>query len=108
MTRTFAWLPLPDPKAALLQTDGASFVIDRDGNLFWAKGNLEIAKLSPAGKVTLLAPDLKRTTEKLGGIKGLASGPDGCLYAACPSAILKIKQDGDVTTLIHPILLQDV
>jgi hypothetical protein len=108
ITMNFGKVPLPDTKAALLQADGAPVVVDRDGNLCWAKGNLEIARLSPDGKVTLVAPGLKETADKLGGIKGLASGPDGCLYAACPSAVLKIKPDGKVSTLIHPIVLKDV
>jgi sugar lactone lactonase YvrE len=92
----------------LLQADGAPFVVASDGNLYWAKGNLEIARLSPEGKVTSLGVGLKETTEKLGGIKGLASGRDSCLYVSCPSAILKIELDGKVTTLVHPIILQDV
>src|SRR5262249_47504374 len=70
--------------------------------------NLEVKRLSPTGKVTPLAPKLEETAEKLGGIKGLAMGPDGCLYASCPSAVLKIKPDGEVTTLVHPIVLKDV
>jgi hypothetical protein len=69
---------------------------------------LEIARLSLDGKVTPVAPGLKETADKLGGIKGLASGRAGALYASCPSAILKIKPDGKVTTLIHPIVLKDV
>jgi hypothetical protein len=108
ITMNFGKVPLPDSKAALLQTDGAPVVVDREGNLCWAKGNLEIARLSPDGKVTLVAPGLKETAKKLGGIKGLASGPDGSLYASCPSAVLKIKPDGKFTTLVHPITLKDV
>ncbi len=60
---------------------GAPFVIGRDGNLYWAKGNLEIARLSPDGKVSLVGDKLKETIDGLGGIKGLASGPDGSIYA---------------------------
>jgi sugar lactone lactonase YvrE len=108
ITMNFERVPLPDSKGALLQADGAPFVVAGDGNLYWAKGNLEIARLSPEGKVTLLGVGLKETTEKLGGIKGLACGPDGSLYASCPSAVLKIKPDGKVTTLVHPIVLKDV
>jgi hypothetical protein len=108
ITMNFGRVRLPDSKGALLQADGAPIAIDHDGNLCWAKGNLEIARLSPDGKVTLLAPNLKETADKLGGIKGLASGPDGCLYVSCPSAVLKIQPDGKVTTLVHPIVLKDV
>jgi WD40 repeat protein len=108
ITMNFGRVSLPNSKRALLQADGAPFVVGRDGNLYWAKGNVEIARLSPDGKVTLLAAGLKETAEKLGGLRGLASGPDGGLYAACPSAVLKIDPEGKVTTLVHPIILQDV
>jgi hypothetical protein len=108
VTMNFGRVPIPDSKAALLQADGAPVVVDREGQLCWAKGNLEIARLSPDGKVTAVAPELKEPADKLGGIKGLACGPDGSLYASCPSAVLKIKPDGKVITLVHPISLKDV
>jgi hypothetical protein len=108
ITMNFGRVALPASKGALLLADGAPFVIDRDGNLCWARGNLEIARLTPDGKVIPLAPSLKETADKLGGIKGLASGPDGCLYVSCPGAVLKIQLDGKVTTLAHPIVLKDV
>jgi hypothetical protein len=104
----FGRVPLPDSQGALLQADGASFVVDREGNLWWAKGNIEIARLSPQGEVTLHAPALKETAEKFGGIKGLACGPDGSLFATCPSAILKITSRENVTAIVHPIVLKDV
>jgi SMP-30/Gluconolactonase/LRE-like region len=107
ITPNFERVPLSDPKSALIQTDGAPFVVGQDGYLYYANGHLEIVRLSPDGRMTLLAPNLKEMTNKLGGIKGLASGPDGSLYATCPSAVLKIKLDGTVTTLIHPIVLKD-
>ena len=107
LTPNFERIPLSDPKPALIQTDGVPFVVGRDGYLYYAKGNLDVARLSPDGKETLLARNLKEITDKLGGIKGLASGPDGSLYASCPSAILKIKLDGTVTTLVQPIALKD-
>jgi hypothetical protein len=107
ITPNFERVLLSDPKPTLIQTDGCPFLVDRDGNLYYAKGNIEIARLSPDGEVSLLAPKLKEIAEKLGGITGLASGPNGSLYAACPSAILKIKSDGTVATLVHPIALKD-
>lgn len=108
ITMHFERVPLSGSKGALLQADGAPVVVDRDGNLCWAKGNLEVARLTPDGRVTLVGPKLKETAERLGGIKGLASGPDGSLYATCPSAVLRIKPDETVTTLAHPIVLTDV
>jgi hypothetical protein len=96
-----------DSEASLITTDACPFVINPDGNLYYASHNTEITRLSPAGKFTDITPNLSRTTEKLGGITGLACGPDGSLYAACPSAILKITTDGSVSTIVHPIELKD-
>jgi hypothetical protein len=59
--------------------------------------------VSQEGKLTVLTPGLKETVEKLGGITGLAAGPDGCVYAACPSAVLRIGPDGTASTLVHPV-----
>src|SRR5438034_4044002 len=101
----FGRVPLADGKAALIQTDGVPFVIDPSGDLYFAKGHLEVARLLPDGSLTLIAPGLKATAEKLEGIKGLAAGQDGSLYASCPSAVLRIKPDGTIAILIHPIRL---
>ena len=37
-----------------------------------------------------------------GGIKGLAAGPDGSLYAAYPRSVQKITPAGAVTTVADP------
>jgi hypothetical protein len=95
----FGRVPLSDGKGALLLVDGAPITLDGHGSLCWAKGNLEIACLSPLGSVTVPAAGLKPMTDKLGGIKGLATGPDGAFYATCPTAVLKIEPDGAVTKL---------
>ena len=92
---------------SLITTDACPFVIHPNGNLYFASHNTEISRLSPDGKLTEITPKLSQTTEKLGGITGLACGPDGSLYAACPSAILKITTDGSVTTIVHPVELKD-
>jgi hypothetical protein len=47
-------------------------------------GGLQIGRLSPDGKLALVAPSLRARSGQLGGIKGLASGPDGSLYAVTP------------------------
>ena len=97
----------PSDFSSLITTDACPFVINRDGNLYFANHNTEITRLSPDGKLTDITPKLGPTTEKLGGITGLACGPDRSLYAACPSAILKITTDGSVATIVHPIELKD-
>jgi hypothetical protein len=88
----------------LLGTDGAPFAI-QEGNLYY--GNIEITRLSPDAKKALLVTNLKDTVTKLDGIKGLAAGPDHSIYVATPSAVLKIKLDGTLSTLVHPIVLKD-
>jgi sugar lactone lactonase YvrE len=105
-------------KPVLVVADGGSpIVVNRDGNLYYLcglsrteptdPGGPLIGRVSPEGKLTVLAPGLKETVEQLGGITGLAAGPDGWLYAACRSAVLKIGPDGTSSTLIHPVVVAD-
>jgi sugar lactone lactonase YvrE len=96
---------------------GSPIVVNRDGYLYYLcgfsrtestrPGGPLIGRISPEGKPSVLAPGLKETVEKLGGITGLAAGPDGFLYAACPRAVLKIATDGMATVLVHPVTVAD-
>jgi formylglycine-generating enzyme required for sulfatase activity len=64
--------------------------------------------MSPEGKVSLFSPQVKATLESLGeSVTGLAAAKDGTLYVAGPSAILKVKLDGTVSTLVHPVVVKD-
>jgi hypothetical protein len=105
-------------KPALLAADGAPFVVNRDGNLYYGSGYPEgddmtpgfhtLTRLSPDGKRTLFAPQLKtKLTDLHEGVTGLAAGPDGSLFVACPNAILKVKTDGTVATFVHPVEVKD-
>src|SRR5438876_6287299 len=101
--RITPWLERVDTAdAALIQADGQPIVV-HGGNLYYAKRNLELIQLSPDGKLAPIAPGFEQTAEKLGGVKGLAFGPDDSLYVACPSAILRVKRDGTFSTMVHPI-----
>src|SRR3989441_423205 len=101
------WLQRADtPDAALIQADGQPIAMHRDGSLYYAKGNLQVIRLSPDGRLTTMAPPQEQT-ERLGGIKGLALGPDDSLYVACPSAVLKVTTNETVSTVIHPITVPD-
>lgn len=104
--------------ALLYASGGAPFVVSRDGDLYYgsgypegddlAPGGLTVARLSPDGKRTLFAPSLKaKLAELKEAVTGLAAGPDGSLFVACPNAILTIKADGAVSTLIHPVVIKD-
>jgi hypothetical protein len=115
----FERLTLEGAKPTLLFTSGgAPLVVNRDGNLYYGSGFPEgddmvpgfhtVTRLSPDGKRTLFAPDLKTTLEKLHeGVTGLAAGPGGSLLVACPNAILTIKRDGTVATFLHPVVVKD-
>jgi len=101
-------------KPALLVADGgAPVAVGRDGNLYYALRLLDgagvavgITRISPDGKRARFAPDLEKAVEKQ-GITGLATGPDGSLYVACPSAILKVKMNGTFTTIVSPVVVKD-
>jgi sugar lactone lactonase YvrE len=101
-------------KPALITDGGSPLVVHRDGNLYYVSngdtmvpGGLQVTRLSPDGKLSLVVPDLGKTSEKRGGIKGLAAGQDGTLYFTYPRAVLKITPDGKVTTLADPIVVVD-
>lgn len=101
-------------RPALITDGGSPLVVAPDGNLYYVcndermiPGGLQIARLTPDGKTTLLNPSLRRTSEELGGIRGLAVGPDGLLYASYPRAVLKITLDGKVSTLLNPVVVDD-
>ena len=101
-------------KPALIGDGGSPLVVGQDGNIYFVcddermiPGGLQIGRLSPDGKETLLNPSLRQTSEKLGGIKGLASGPDGSLYVSYAKAVLKVAMDGRFTTLVDPVVVND-
>src|SRR5262249_44986538 len=104
--------------ALLYASGGAPLVVNQDGNLYYgsgypegdemAPGGLTLTRLSPEGKQSLFAPDLKATLAKLKeAVTGLAAGSDGTLFVACPDALLKVKTDGTVTTFVHPVEVKD-
>src|SRR5262249_28290083 len=117
--RLFQRITPEGAKPALLYASGGGpLVVNRDGNLYYgsgfpgggdtAPGFPPVTRLAPDGKRTLFAPQLKKTLADLNeGVTGLAAAPDGSLLVACPNAILKVKEDGAVTTLVHPVVVKD-
>jgi DNA-binding beta-propeller fold protein YncE len=87
----------------LIATDGQPFVFNRDGNLYYAKGNLELTRLTPQGKSSPVMPNMIAQAQKLGGIKGLACGPDGSLYVSYPQAVQKVTVEGHASMLAEGI-----
>ncbi|MDB6055928.1 MAG: hypothetical protein JWN25_3451 [Verrucomicrobiales bacterium] len=101
-------------RPALISDGGSPLVVAADGSLYYVcndermiPGGLLIARLKPDGKETLLSPTFGRTSDELGGIKGLAVGPSGSLYASYPKAVLKFSSDGKFTTLLNPVVVAD-
>jgi len=101
-------------RPALISDGGSPLVVAPDGDLYYVcndeqmiPGGLLIARLTPDGKETLLNAAFRHTSDELGGIKGLAVGPDGSLYASYPKAVLKVALDGKVTTLLNPVVVAD-
>ena len=117
--RLFMKIKISGVKPLLLfASGGAPFVVNRDGNLYYgsgfpggadtAPGGLTLTRMSPDGKLTLFTPGLKEVLEKLNeAVTGLAAGPDGTLFVACPNAILKVKTDGSVRTFVNPVVVKD-
>src|SRR5262245_60344825 len=102
----------------LFASGGAPLVVNRDGNLYFgrgypggddmAPGGHTVTRLSPDGKRTLFAPALKTKLEIFHeGVTGLAVGPDGALFVACPNVILKVGMDGAVSEFVHPVVVKD-
>ena len=105
----------PDGAKPALITDGGSpLVVHRDGNLYYVSGGdklnpggHEVTRLTPDGKLSRVAAGLDKISEKLGGIKGLAAGPDGSLYVTFPKAVHKITADGKVTAVAESVQVAD-
>jgi hypothetical protein len=104
--------------ALLFASGGGPLIVNRDGNLYYGSGFPgaddttpgfhTLTRLAADGKRTLFAPGLKTRLADLNeGVMGVANGPDGSLFVSCPNAILKVKIDGTVTTVAHPIVVKD-
>src|SRR5262245_44357423 len=104
----------PGVRPALIVADGgAPIAVCRDGNLYYGLRLLDgdrvavgLTRISPDGKRTPFAADATKAIENL-GITGLAPGPNGSLYVACPSAVLKVSMDGKSTTIAKPVVVTD-
>ncbi len=104
----------PGSELMLISDGGSPLVIHRDGNLYFVcddermiPAGLQVGRLSPAGKLALVAPGLKARAHELGGIKGLACGADDSLYAITPGAVLQVKLDGTFKIVKQPIVAPD-
>jgi hypothetical protein len=115
--RRTQWLlrtPVAGSRSALIQADGSPIVMGRDGALYYASakqleraGGEQIARLAPDGSLRTPTPRLPAVAETLGGIRGLAVGPDGSLYISYESAVQRVTAAGNTTTLAENMTLTD-
>jgi hypothetical protein len=95
---------------------GSPIVVNKDGNFYYCggpngnmnPGALTLVRETPQKQQTIFSVHLEDTLSKLNdGITGIAAAPDGTLYLACWSSLLKVTLDGKVTTLVHPVVVSD-
>jgi hypothetical protein len=104
-------------KPAIIYAGGGSpVVVSGDGNFYYCgspnsdmhPGAKTLVRETPGKQQTLLAPSLETILNELqDGITGLASGPDGSLYASCWNSVLRVTMDGGVQKLVHPVVVSD-
>ena len=85
------------------------FTVNRDGNIYyalWKPGRLEINRQSPDGKISEMRLD-GQTNGTIGGVTGIASGPDGSLFVTDGSMLLKVAMPGKVSTLVQKAMVSD-
>ena len=96
-------------KPTLLLNGDCPFTVNRDGNIYsalWKPGRLEIHRQSPDGKVSTM--QLEGTTHaSIGGVTGIASGPDGSLFVTDGSMLLKVTMPGRVSTVVAKVVVSD-
>ncbi len=85
------------------------FTVNRDGNIYyalWKPGRLEINRQSPDGKVSAMQLE-GATHAAMGGVTGMASGPDGALFVTDATRLLKVTMPGKVSTLVAKVMVSD-
>ena len=105
-------IPVSGNAPVLLVADGgAPVTVSADGYLFYGlevseSGNVSVGlmRISPSGSGETFAPGFAQAIEQL-GITGLASGPDGTVYVACLTAVMKVRTNGTFSTLINPVVV---
>src|SRR5947207_162693 len=96
-------------RPAILTCGNFPFTVNRDGNVYyssWKPGRLEINRQSPDGKVSLMQLE-GATNTAIGGVTGMASGPDGSLVVTDGSMLLKVTMPGRVLTLMQKVVVSD-
>ncbi len=96
-------------KPTVLTCGNFPFTVNRDGNIYfamWKPGHLEINRLSPDGNTS--AMELQGDTKiPIGGVTGMASGPDGSLFVTDGNTLLRITLPGRVSTVVAKVVVTD-
>lgn len=112
--RHFQRITAPGEKPAIIFADGGSpIAVLPNGSLYYVSnddkltpGGLHLTCNSAAGELSLPSPSLNKATERM-GITGLAAGPDGHVYVACPNAVFRMNTNGTFATIAASISLPD-
>jgi sugar lactone lactonase YvrE len=107
--------PLGAKPTLLVADGGAPIAVHPEGTLFYGHTLLNggkvgrgLTRISPDGKQTLFSPELTQTLEKTDdGVFGLAIGSDGSIYVSSWDVVLKVSQDGRVSTVVRPVVVKD-
>jgi sugar lactone lactonase YvrE len=97
---------------------GAPIVVGADGELYYGSngskedsfppGAMTVVRLSARGRQSLFSPSLKHTlAEMKDGITGIASGPDGSIYVATWNGVVRLKADGSIGRIVHPVVVRE-
>ena len=96
-------------KPVILTCGDFPFTLNRDGGIYyapWKPGRLEINRQSPDGNVSAIQLQ-GATNAAIGGVTGIASGPDGSLFLTDGSLLLKVTMPGRVLTVVAKVLVSD-
>lgn len=104
-------------KPAIIYAGGGSpIVVNKDGNFYYCGGQngnmnpaaLTLVRETPQKQQTIFSAHLEDTLNRLDdGITGIAASPDSSLYLACWNSLIRVTMDGNVTTLLHPVIVSD-
>jgi hypothetical protein len=107
--RDFQRITPDGAKPAILTCGDFPFTVNRDGNIYysrWKPGRLEIDRQSPDGRVSAMQLE-GATNAAIGGVTGMASGPDGSLFVTDGSLLLKVTMPGRVLMVVAKALVGD-
>lgn len=99
---------------AIIYAGGGSPIVISDGNLFYCgsehggmnPGAKTIIRETSKNKEAIFSTSLETVLDKLDeGITSLTAASNGELYIGCWNSILKISKDGNVFTLMHPVII---